>query len=381
MSASQASIACPSCAEQVPGGTYCVRCGARLDGPAVRARRRSEFAAAPHEHRNIPALISSLFPHLPRGEATTFRLSLAGGIAVVVALVLAGLYPLATIAGAVLVPILTLLYLHTIDVYEGEPPLVLAATALSGAIAGTAIGLLTQKVTATGADALTASQGASVLVNGVLLPLALFALALAGPLVLLRHNKFNDVLDGVAFGATTGAAAVAAQVLTFSGRLFDAGLRPPGTRAPWVARIVDVALASPVLMMSAVAIAAGALWLRKAPRADRDALGPLGSALTAIPLAAALVVLGAIGEPLLAAGWWLLTLLALDAVALWCVRQLIHVGLLEEAAEIPIGPPFQCVNCGGMTARHSFCGACGISLRALPKAPQPAAVPRPLADS
>jgi hypothetical protein len=43
------------------------------------------------------------------------------------------------------------------------------------------------------------------------------------------------------------------------------------------------------------------------------------------------------------------------------------VGLLEEAAEVEIGPPTHCLNCGRDTPSHAFCVHCGIALRALPK--------------
>ena len=47
---------------------------------------------------------------------------------------------------------------------------------------------------------------------------------------------------------------------------------------------------------------------------------------------------------------------------------MIHVGLLEEAAEREIGPAIRCANCGRSTPRHTFCAHCGVALAALPKA-------------
>jgi hypothetical protein len=75
-----------------------------------------------------------------------------------------------------------------------------------------------------------------------------------------------------------------------------------------------------------------------------------------------------VGEVFLPSGGWLGWLVAFDLVVLVLLRRAIHVGLLEESLEIPIGPTFTCPNCGGETARHTFCGQCGISLQALPKA-------------
>jgi len=371
---------CPSCAQEVPGGSFCVRCGASLSGPGGHAHRRRQYAAAPHEHRHVPSIVSSLFPHLPRADMRAFRVSLALGVAVVVALALASWFTLAVAAGAVLVPMLTVLYLQTVEIYEGEPPLVLGVTAVWGLLVGVGIGLLTRSVTSTGPTALTATRTHDVLLQGILLPMALGGLAQLGPLVLLRHRKFNDVLDGVTFGATVGAAAVGAQTFTLIAPSLTQGLHVPGRVAPLTARAIDLALLQPVLGMATIALASGALWLRfHHPAVDRGALGPLGHPLTAIPIAAGLLILGAVGEPLrLSAGEWLASLVVLDAIALWCLRQVIHVGLLEEAAAIPIGPEFQCANCGEMTPRHSFCASCGVSLRALPKPTAGGAQQRPV---
>ena len=64
-------------------------------------------------------------------------------------------------------------------------------------------------------------------------------------------------------------------------------------------------------------------------------------------------------------------LIVFDLVVIVLLRRAIHVGLLEESLEVPIGPELTCPNCGELTARHTFCGQCGISLQALPKARRP----------
>ena len=96
-------------------------------------------------------------------------------------------------------------------------------------------------------------------------------------------------------------------------------------------------------------------------------MGPLGHPLVALPLCAALVMAGAVGETFLPGWAWLLWLAAFDLVVIVMLRRAIHVGLLEEALEIPIGPALICPNCRAATARHTFCVNCGISLQALPK--------------
>jgi hypothetical protein len=239
---------------------------------------------------------------------------------------------------------------------------------LSGAVFGVAVGLLTRAVTNTGAAYLTQSQGTTILAQGILLPLLGLVLALAGPLVLLRYHGFNDVLDGVTFGACAGAAFAGAQVTTYGFSILSGGLRPAGAVPQWLGRLATIAVAIPVLEMAAVAAVAGAFWLRyRAPVRDRDSLGLLGNPWVALAAAAVMIMLGFSLQTVMGTGWWLVCLLALDALALLWLRRVIHLGLLEEAAEIPIGPPITCANCGAQTPEHTFCINCGVSLQALPK--------------
>lgn len=90
--------------------------------------------------------------------------------------------------------------------------------------------------------------------------------------------------------------------------------------------------------------------------------------MVALGLAFGLVVAGTVTETVLPAGLWLAVLAVLDVVAIVLLRQALHVGLLEEASERPLGPEITCANCGARTVSHTFCGHCGIALAALPHA-------------
>ena len=165
------------------------------------------------------------------------------------------------------------------------------------------------------------------------------------------------------------ATFAAADAIVVAAGVLGGGVRPLGAELPWIARLLTLGVATPVLAMSAVGAATAAIWLRyRAPVGDRNALGLLGRPPVAIATAAALVIAGAVGETFLDVGWWLLTVVALDLVGLALLRRALHLGLVEEAAELAIGPPITCANCGASTARHTFCGNCGIALKALPKA-------------
>jgi hypothetical protein len=347
-----------------------VRCGAPLaEEFEGRSSTRTHFAAAPHEHVALPMVVSSLFPHLPRASHMTFRLALLLGTVVVMILAVAGLYPVALIAAAMLLPLLVVLYLVEVNVYEDEPLWAMALTIGWGAVAGVGFGLLALAV-APSSSALIINGSSQYLVwQGLVLPFLGFWVLLGGPLILLRYHRFNSVLDGVTFGACAAAAFGGAEAITYGFHVLGSGLRPGGADLPWIWRLLSLGIAMPVLTMGAAAAACAALWLRhRAPARDAEALGPMGHPAVALPVAALLVMGGAVGEVFLPAGAWLAWLIVFDVVVIVLLRRAMHVGLLEESLEIPIGPEFTCSNCGQHTARHTFCSRCGISLQALPKA-------------
>ena len=211
--------------------------------------------------------------------------------------------------------------------------------------------------------------GTDYLGRGVLVPLASGLAMLAGPLVLLPYRKFNDVLDGATFGATAAVAFTGALVISQGADLFTGGLRPPGDSLPWIVRLLSLGIASPLIAAGVIGATSGAFWLRyRAPLRDRERLGLVGQPVVATIVALLVLIAAAIGQQLLPFLPALLWQAFLAIIALVWLRAVIHLGLLQEAAEIPIGSPITCPHCGRMTPAHSFCGNCGASLRAVPKA-------------
>jgi ribosomal protein L32 len=370
-------IVCGSCEEATTPGAFCVRCGAPLEAEfGGKSRARSHFAAAPHQHVALPHVVSSLFPHLPRASHASFRTALALGGGVVVALALLHLFPAALIAAALLMPLLVVLYLIDVNLYEDEPFWAIGLTLGWGAATGVVFGLLALWVAPSVASVIVHGTSRYVVWQGLVLPFCGLLALLIGPVMMLRYHRFHSVLDGVTFGACAAAAFGAAEAITYGVHLIRSGVQPSGAVLPWIWRLLSLGVAMPVLTMGAGAAACAALWLRhRAPARDAGALGPTGHPAVALPLAAVLVMGGAVGETFLPAGGWLAWLLVFDVVVIVLLRRAIHVGLLEEALEIPIGPTFTCPDCGQLTARHTFCGSCGVSLQALPKASRTARPP------
>ena len=386
---------CDHCGQEVPASRFCIRCGNQLEGgeqalsrftrvpgasavgrgvsgvlsidPTSLSGVRRAFAAAPNESVLRPTIVSTIFPQLPRPSMGVFRRCLALGLATVLVLGLAKLYPVALIAGAVLFPMLVVLYLVDVNVFEEQSLRVIAATLLWGLLTGAGTALIAKALSPSGADVFVGGDRSLVLTRGVLIPVLSVVLIMVGPLALLRYPRFSTVLDGVTFGAATASAFVAAEVIVQALSALNHGLRPPGAVIPWLVQLAIIAIALPVLTMATMGAAVGAVWLKvRAPIRDRRALGRLGSPYVAVPLAAALLVLAAIAQLELASGLALAIIAVLAVVALLWLRQVIHVGLLEEALLIEDAPIITCANCGHRTRRGSFCEYCGIALAALP---------------
>lgn len=371
-------LSCPSCHNQVPEGTFCVICGVNL---AEGGRSRREFSAAPGENVMRPMPLSTIFPQLPDAEMTNFYLAVGIGLAVVVVLAVLGLFPMALVAAAALMPLITTVYVYDVDVYEDEPIRIIGMTMIAGAIAGVVIGALARAWAPVDVTSLSGPGMSDTLVRSVVIPLLSVALVLIGPLVLLRYKRFNDVLDGATFGVASAVSFAGATLLVQAAPYFSVGLRPGGDVTGWVIRLLSLGVLLPLLYAGAIGIACGALWLQyRAPVRDRTLLGPLGNPVIAVPGAAIALIAGAFALELSNRWVTLVCLIVLDVLVLIGLRLVIHLGLMQEAAERDIGPGIRCPNCGHDTPLHTFCSNCGISLQALPKAGD-ASVQRPKATA
>lgn len=357
---------CEDCGLETAEAPFCIRCGHRQHEALVSPAKR-RYSADPDETAFSLHVTSTLFPQLPRDDLAAFRLILLLGIGAVVTLAVLGLFPVAVVAAAALVPLVMVTYLYDVDLYEDEPLRVYALTLAWGAAAGAAIGLFLRATVES--DPLGPGPDATFIVlRGVAVPLLSVALMLVGPLVLLPYRRFNDVLDGASFGATSAVAFVGAQVVAQSIDLFGAGLRPGGDSLLWIARLLTHGVALPLVAAGAVGAICGALWLRyRAPVRDRTRLGPLGAPVVALLAGASLFVAATLALLLLREILALVVVAALALVGMIWLRLVIHLGLLQESMEIPVGDAIVCTNCHHTTLTHTFCGNCGVALRALPK--------------
>jgi RsiW-degrading membrane proteinase PrsW (M82 family) len=364
------NVRCPHCEETVPPGAYCGSCGGHLGD--VQAHRRHSYAASPHESVHRAAVVSTLFPHLPHRHAHVFREVFGGGVAVVILLAALRLSTPATLLAALLLPVLYVLYLYEVEVYEHEPWTVLLATFVAGIGLGTAYTLVSMHY-----SSLALSGTAhGPFISGVVLPVILQLLMVAGPLLLLSRSHFDETLDGLTFGVAAALGFTLAMVVAGEWHVLTASLRGSGVPADSMLRIVRTGIVAAVVNATTTGLITATLWQRRHGRAR----GRHRSALRALPASALLAFLVQIGLGL--ASYFITDLLLV--VIVWAMaamlllvwlRVVLHHALLDEGAEHHVGPLGVCPECHHVVPAMLFCPVCGAARSAAPKQLRAVAMP------
>jgi RsiW-degrading membrane proteinase PrsW (M82 family)/ribosomal protein L32 len=357
-------VTCPHCGSLVPAGDFCGHCGAHLT--ANSPRRSHAFAAVPAERVLQVSIISTLLPHLPHRRGASFRLALIAGGALVALLAALHLFAPATVAAVFVVPILYLMYLYEVEIYESEPWLVVGATMVAGALLGIAFtnllgGALTQLL-------ITGDRDTSFVLAGIAIPVVAQALMLAGPIFLyLFRERFREPLDGLSFGAASALGFTMASALTMFWPLLAGPLVGTGSTLDWAVRLTRAGLLVMLINACTTGLVAAALWLRRYDR--RRSRRPWWSSLVAALVVAfgTQVVLGMVGFAVQDLILDVVILALATAALLVFLRVVIHEALLTEGAEHEIGPDAPCPECHRVVPTMAFCPSCGAARAAASK--------------
>jgi hypothetical protein len=351
-------VLCPHCGSMVPAGEFCGHCGAHLT--RGDAARRHAFAAVPSEPVVHLSIVSTLFPHLPHRRGGAFRWALLAGAALVLLLAGLHLFTPATIAAVFLLPVLYLLYVYEVEVYDSEPWLLIAATMVTGAILGYAFTSLTGRTVA--ALEMSGDTGSNVLFAGVFIPIGGQALMLVGPLFLYLYRPgLREPLDGLTFGAASALGFTLATLLTAIWPLLAGPLVGSGSPVDWSLRLLNSGILIMLINAGTTSLVTATLWLNRYDL-RRAARGWEASVLTALMVAvAAQVVVGilsvAVPDLVLKVG-----IHAVAAAALLVyMRVVIHQALLAEGAAHEIGSDSACPECHRIVPTMLFCPACGVA--------------------
>jgi ribosomal protein L32 len=351
-------VLCPHCGSMVPAGEFCGHCGAQLS--RGDAARRNAFAAVPSEPVVHLSIVSTLFPHLPHRRGGAFRWALFAGGLMVVVLAALHLFAPATIAAVFLLPVLYLLYLYEVEVYDSEPWLLILATMVAGVVLGYAFASFTGETV--GGLEISRDTGTSILVAGVALPIVAQALMLVGPLFLYSfRSRLREPLDGLTFGAASALGFTLAMTLTALWPLLAGPLVGSGDPLDWVLRLMNAGILVMLINASTTSLITAAIWLnrydlRHAGREwEASILATLMIGVSAQIIVAILAVV--VPDLLLQVGIRLAAVVAL----LMYVRLVIHQALLAEGAVHEIGPDAPCPECHRVVPTMLFCPACGVA--------------------
>lgn len=355
---------CPHCGYAVPAGDFCGHCGAHLTTGS--AKRHHAFAAVPAEHVAHVSIVTTLFPHLPHRHGGPFRLALVAGGALVLILAAVHLFAPATVVAVCVLPVLYLMYLYEVEVYENEPWLVVGVTMAAGILLGVAFGIVGGGSLAR--SLLTADNVTAFVLSALVIPITSQLLMLAGPLFLyLYRPRLREPLDGLTFGAASALGFTLAHSLTLYWPLIAGPLVASGSTLDWAVRLTRSGLLISLINASTTALVCAALWLR---RYDRRKQGRPWHASIAAAVAIGFgvqVVRGALDFLVqdLIADVAILTVIVL--ALLIYVRFAIHQALLVEGAEHEIGPDSVCPECHRIVPTMAFCPSCGAARAAAPK--------------
>jgi hypothetical protein len=364
---------CRLCDVSVPSGEFCGNCGAdqsaqlRDGGPPLRT---SAYSAAPNQGVLSPAVISTIFPSLPRHSRTAFRVAFIG----LIALMLGTALPMwqAALIGLVGfgLPLLFVVYLGETDAFADLSVGTLVATAALGIAFGVGWGFATDVAAArTDDDALGLPVSTTrILITGLAIPLGFLVLLLA-PMILVRIFRpgARESLDGFIIGALAAFCFTSAGSLTRLAPEFAGGPIDEDGRSPWHL-VIAGAIQGVAIPLTAAAVggAIGAvLWFR--PRAAdsraRSRWHVLTSPVPAIAFGVAVYLGLGLLDLLQLPNDVAMGVYALVAVlALYALRLVVHSTLLLEEPDAP--SPDQvllCPQCDHVVADLPFCSRCGVA--------------------
>ncbi|TMF26427.1 MAG: PrsW family intramembrane metalloprotease [Chloroflexi bacterium] len=367
---SLAAVRCDHCANDVPDGVFCTRCGAHqgTTGELRGARSREHnYAAHPSEHVVQPSVFTTLFPHLGRQKVHEFRWAFAVGIAGIVVLYGAGLIAAAILVAIFLVPVLYLIYLYEAQVYRDAPATVLGFTIGGGVVIGLVVTLIERAVYNPYSGVGNPLRGAglaagTLLFLGVLVPVVQEVLKPLPALFLPNRADFPETVDGVVFGIAAGIGfSVAESLVSFSTALTS--LPAYMTPGNWIYQLATLAVFQPLLQGSATGMIAAAVWRYRRGRLAGRELGAVGIAVGAhIAFSLGTQLLRDVAAAQLFVLVWQA---AIVAGVLVYVRYLLHHSLLEEAAHMGYAETV-CANCHMHIVASGFCPNCGMALTAAP---------------
>jgi hypothetical protein len=352
--------------------------------------RRKSFAAKPDEPVASFALISSIMPRGAGQRPQTYRIALTIALAVALVAAIFGAMPIAVLVAAFAVPVVYIVYIYDVNLWEDEPLIVTGlAFLLTGALTVAFTVLWTQLRgpvpygTTTYEGSLSAAPTVSTfLFVALVVPIVGEVIREIGPVLLASRPEFDDLMDGLTFGVISGVSYSCFDTLVRQWDLLTGGLQgsDPGL---WVSLIFLEGFVKPLIIGTASGIAVaefsglGRGYDGFTPRYFRG----VGEAILAnAAYQAGTYLFSFVGNATLGVILSILWGLIILAILILRVRNVLHSGLMEAALERSartggVGPSGElqfCAHCEMPLLDHAaFCTACGTAVTVQPKPARP----------
>lgn len=375
---------CTRCHADVPDAAhYCQVCG--LDAHTDDGARKASFAAKPNESVVSLRLVSTIMPRGAAVRPMTYQFALGLALLVTVIVAATGALPIAVLIAALAMPIVYIVYLYDVNLWEDEPVLVTGLAFLLTAVLGgvwtwlwlSLRGPLTPA--SSWDDPGLAPSFTGFLVAAVLAPVIGEAIRQLGPVLLAARPEFDDLMDGLTFGVISGVGFATADTLVKHWPLITGGYAGTSDAPTWISLLVLEGFVKPLLMGTATGIACAEFsglgegydgFTLRYFRGVAEAIG------ANVLFAGGLYLLTFLGNPVLGLVLSILWGLAILAVLVLRIRTALHRGLMEAALESTarargVGPGLEfCPSCEmPLLPGAQFCSNCGVSVRAAAKVP------------
>lgn len=254
---------CPKCHAQLPEvAHFCHKCG--KDERTEDETRRKTFAVKPDEPVASFALISTIMPRGAGERPQTYRIALVGALVLALLAACFGALPIAVLLAAFAIPVVYIVYLYDMNLWDDHPIQVTVFAFLLTFAAGLGLSALWWHGLGGGSgfratDALglpiSAPTIGGFLLIALLVPVAGEAIRQIGPIVLASRPRYDDLLDGVSFGIVSGVAFAAADTLIRHGALITGGMTRELDPGLWMSLIFLEGFVKPLLIGTATGIA------------------------------------------------------------------------------------------------------------------------------
>ncbi|MGO1973976.1 MAG: PrsW family glutamic-type intramembrane protease [Propionibacteriaceae bacterium] len=352
--------------------------------------RRKHFAVKPDEPVASFALISTIMPRGAGERPQTYRIALTLALTVALVAAIFGAMPIAVLVAAFAIPIVYIVYLYDVNLWEDEPvPVTAMAFALTGVLAlgftivwtmirGSQfrVGDLIEG-TGMGGDG---PQVGTFLLVGIAVPIIGELIRQIGPLFLASRPQFDDLMDGLTFGVISGVSYATFDTIVKHWDLLTGGMVGQTQPGLWVSLIFLEGFVKPLVFGTATGIAC----------AEFSGLGEGYDGFSGRYFRGLAVAIGAniayqsgtyffsfLAQPTLAVILSVIWGVLILGVLILLIRNILHVGLMEaalerSAREAGVGEDGDLKFCGScempLLMGAAFCNACGTASRTQSKA-------------